>query len=140
MLVQTFFLCIGIIYLSLFLSDLFISNFLSSNNALVFRLGQNLSSIPKFILQKQNISTYLTSIEHKAFISKTFNYSYLFLVDLTSFFANLTYFSLDLNKSVVIYNILENFYDRLPDTLKETKARIAKHGQHKLGLGGYLRL
>jgi hypothetical protein len=41
---------------------------------------------------------------------------------------------------VVIYNILENFDDRLPDTSKATKARIAKHGQHKLGTGGYLRL
>jgi hypothetical protein len=40
LLVQKFFLCIGITYLSLFLSDLFISYLLSSSCALVFRLGQ----------------------------------------------------------------------------------------------------
>jgi hypothetical protein len=78
MLVQTLFLCIGITYLSLLLSDLFISNLLSSNNALVFQLGQNLSIIPKFMLLETKNFTYLTSIENKDFRSKTFNYSYLY--------------------------------------------------------------
>jgi hypothetical protein len=41
---------------------------------------------------------------------------------------------------VVIYNILENFDDSLLDTSKETKERIAKHGQHKLGQDDYSRL
>jgi hypothetical protein len=29
---------------------------------------------------------------------------------------------------------------RLPDTSKETKARMENHGQHKLGQGGYGKL
>jgi hypothetical protein len=37
------------------------------------------------------------------------------------------------------YNILDTFR-RLPDTSKETKERLHKHGQHKIGQGGYLRL
>jgi hypothetical protein len=40
---------------------------------------------------------------------------------------------------MIYYNILETFC-RLPDTSKETKERLDKHGQHKLGQGGYLRL
>ena len=43
------------------------------------------------------------------------------------------FFYLDLNKSVVIYNILDNFDDRLPDTSKATKESISKHVQHKIG-------
>jgi hypothetical protein len=87
LLVQTFFLCIGITYLSLFLSDLFISNLLSSNCALVFRLGQNLSNIPRFILSKQKFSLILPFSEHKASIS------YLFSSDQTSLL------SIELHKS-----------------------------------------
>jgi hypothetical protein len=59
LLVQTFFLCIGITYLSLFLSDLLISNLLSSINYLVFKIRQNLSNIPKSILLKQKFSLIL---------------------------------------------------------------------------------
>jgi hypothetical protein len=67
LLVQKFFLCIGITYLSLFLSDLFISNLLSSSCALVFRLGQNLSNIPRSILSKKIFFTYLTFIRAQSF-------------------------------------------------------------------------
>jgi hypothetical protein len=34
------------------------------------------------------------------------------------------------------YNIFQTFH-RLPNTSKEIKARLEKHGQHKLGPGGY---
>jgi hypothetical protein len=54
LLVHTFFLCIGLTYLSLFLSDLLISSLLSYISALVFKLGHNLSNIPRSILVKQN--------------------------------------------------------------------------------------
>jgi hypothetical protein len=40
---------------------------------------------------------------------------------------------------MIYYNILETFH-RLPDTSKETKEILDKHGHHKLGQGGYLRL
>jgi len=40
---------------------------------------------------------------------------------------------------MISYNILETFR-RLLETSKETKERLDKHGQHKLGQGGYLRL
>jgi hypothetical protein len=72
LLVQKFFLCIGITYLSLSLSNLFRST-LSSNCALVFRLGQNLSNIPRFILSKQKIPLMLPLLEHKAFRSYLFS-------------------------------------------------------------------
>jgi hypothetical protein len=36
-------------------------------------------------------------------------------------------------------NVFQTFH-RLPDTSKETKARLEKHGQHKLGPGGYSNL
>jgi hypothetical protein len=76
LLVQKSFLCIGITYLSLFLSGLFISNLLSSSCALVFRLGKNLSSIPRSILSKQKFPLILPLLEHKALISYLFS-SYL---------------------------------------------------------------
>jgi hypothetical protein len=60
------------------LSDLFISNLLSSSCALVFRLGQNLSNIPRSILSKQKFPLILPLSEHKALRS------YLFSSDLTS--------------------------------------------------------
>jgi hypothetical protein len=56
-------------YISLFLSDLFISNILSSNCALVFRLGQNLSYIPRSILSKQKF--------HLSYLSQSTNIQYL---------------------------------------------------------------
>ena len=37
------------------------------------------------------------------------------------------------------FNIFKTVH-RLPDTSKATKARLEKHGQHKLGLGGYSNL
>jgi len=40
---------------------------------------------------------------------------------------------------ILIYNILETFH-RIPDTLQETKARLEKHGQKKLGQATYLKL
>ena len=40
----------------------------------------------------------------------------------------------------MVYNILETFDDSFHGTLKETKERIEKRGQHKLGQGGYLKL
>jgi hypothetical protein len=79
LLVQQLFLCIGITYLSLVLSDLFISNLISSSCALVFRLGQNLSNIPRSILSKQNFSLILPLSKHKALIY------YLFSSDRASF-------------------------------------------------------
>jgi hypothetical protein len=89
LLVQTFFLCIGITYLSLFLLDLLISNLLFSSYALVFKLGQNLSNIPRSIFLKQKFPLILLSVENKASRYKTFHYSYLFQrkkhSDLTSF-------------------------------------------------------
>ena len=39
----------------------------------------------------------------------------------------------------MISNIFETFH-RLPDTTKEKKARVEKHGQHKHGQGGYQKL
>jgi hypothetical protein len=78
LLVQKFFLCIGITYLSIFLSDLFISHLLSSSCALVFRLGKNMSNIPRSILSKQKFPLILTLSEHQALIS------YLFSSDHTS--------------------------------------------------------
>jgi hypothetical protein len=77
LLVQKFFLCIGITYLSLFLSDLFISYLLSSNCALAFKLGQNLSNIPRSILSKQTFPLILPLSEHKDLRS------YLFSLDWT---------------------------------------------------------
>ena len=62
-------------YLSLFLSNLFRSN-ISSNCALVFRLGQNLSNIPRFILSKQKFPLILPLSEHKDLRSYLFS-SYL---------------------------------------------------------------
>jgi hypothetical protein len=71
LLFQTFFLCIGITYLSLLLLDLLISNLLSSISALVFKLGQNLSIIRRSILLKQKFplilllqSTDLSDLKH----------------------------------------------------------------------------
>jgi hypothetical protein len=65
LLVQKFFLCIGITYLSLILSDLFISHLLSSWCALVFRLERNLSIIPRSILSKQKFPLILPLSENK---------------------------------------------------------------------------
>jgi hypothetical protein len=78
LLVQQLCLCIGITYLSLFLSDLFISYLLSSSYALVFRLGPNLSNIPRSILSKQKFPLILPLSEHKDLRS------YLFPSDQTS--------------------------------------------------------
>jgi hypothetical protein len=61
------------------LSNLF-GSIISSNCALVFRLGKNLSNIPRFILSKQII---LTLTEHKYLIS------YLFSSDQTSLLAQI---------------------------------------------------
>jgi len=80
LLVQKLFLSIGITYLSLFLSKLFRS-ILSSNCDLVFRLGQNLSNIPRFILSKQTFPLILPLSEHK------YLRSYLFSSDLVSLLA-----------------------------------------------------
>jgi hypothetical protein len=91
-----FFLCIGITYLSLFLSDLFISYLLSSSCALVFRLGQNLSNIPRSILSKQKFPLILPLSEHKALRS------YLFSSDQTSLL------STELHKSSRILRTTDN--------------------------------
>jgi hypothetical protein len=39
-----------------------------------------------------------------------------------------------------IYFFFKNSICRLPDASKVTKARVEKHGQHKLGQGGYGKL
>jgi hypothetical protein len=52
-------------YFSLFLSDLFRST-LSSICALTFKLEQNLSNIPRFILSKKKFPLILPLLEHKA--------------------------------------------------------------------------
>jgi hypothetical protein len=70
----------GITYLSLFLSNLFRS-ILSSNCSLTFRLEQNLSSIPRFILSKKKFPLILPLLEHKALRS------YLILSDPVYFLA-----------------------------------------------------
>jgi hypothetical protein len=88
LLVQKFFLCIGITYLSLFLSDLFKSNLLSSICTLVFRLGQNLSNIPKSILSKKQFPLILPLPEHKSLRS------YLFSSDPIPFLAQVEYCAL----------------------------------------------
>jgi hypothetical protein len=79
----------GITYISLFLSDLLISNLVSSICALFFRLGIFLSNITRSIFLKQKFLLVLVSTEHKASRYKTFHYSYLCqstrLQDLTSF-------------------------------------------------------
>jgi hypothetical protein len=71
-LVQKFFLCIGITYISLFLSSLFRST-LSSNYSLPFRPGQNLSNIHIFMLSKKKIPLILPLPENKALRSYLFS-------------------------------------------------------------------
>ena len=78
LLVQKLFLCIGITYFSLFLSNLFRSTL---SCALVFRLGQNLSNIPRFIFPKKKFPLILPLPEHKALRS------YIFSSDRTSLFS-----------------------------------------------------
>jgi hypothetical protein len=91
LLVQTFFLCIGITYISLFLSDILTSNLLSSNYALVFKLGQNLSNIPRSIISKHTFSLIIPFSEHKSSIS------YLFSSDQTSLL------NTELHKSILCF-------------------------------------
>jgi hypothetical protein len=81
LLVQKFFLCIGITYFSLFLSNLFIST-LSYNYTLAFRLGQNLSNITRFILPKQKFPLILLYQSTKFYL---FQDLYLFSLDRVSF-------------------------------------------------------
>jgi hypothetical protein len=57
---------------SLFLSNLFRSN-LSSNYALTFKLGKNLSNIPRFILLKQKFPLILPLPEKKSLRSYLFS-------------------------------------------------------------------
>ena len=83
LLVQKFFLCIGITYLSLFLSNLFRSTH-TSIYTLAFRLGNNLSNIPRFMLSKQKFSLIFLLSKHKALPLLG---SYLFSSDQISFLA-----------------------------------------------------
>jgi hypothetical protein len=83
LLVSDSFLCIGITYVSLFLLDLFISNLISSSCTLVFRLGKNLSSIPRSIPSKQKFPLILPLSEHKTLLS------YLFSSDMILFLAQI---------------------------------------------------
>jgi hypothetical protein len=97
LLVQKYFLFIRITYLSQFLSDLLISNLLSFNCALFFRIGQNLSNIPRSILSKQKFPLILPLTEHKAFRSYLFNQNFSLFLPLLENKAFLSYlFSLDL--------------------------------------------
>jgi hypothetical protein len=89
LLVQKFFLCIGITYLSLVLSNLFRST-LSSNCTLAFRLGQNLSNIPRFMLSKQKFPLILFYLSTKIL---PLSRSYLF------FFRSGFFLSTELHKS-----------------------------------------
>ena len=41
--------------------------------------------------------------------------------------------------NIMISNIFQTFH-RIPNTTKETKVRLEKHDQHKLGQGGYQKL
>jgi hypothetical protein len=74
---------------SLFLLDLVILNLLSSINNLVFKLGQNLSNILRFIFLKQKFPLILLLQSTNLSDLELFHYSYLNqrteLLDLTSF-------------------------------------------------------
>ena len=97
MLVQKSFLCIRITYISQFLSNLLISNILSSNYALVSRLGQNLSNVPRSVLSKQKFPLILPLSTHKDFKYYLFNKKISLILPLSEHKAFRSYlFSLDL--------------------------------------------